>query len=67
MKWVFNNLDVQMFGLKRTNLDNFHPLEVLGRGGDAQLQVSENLNFIYDIYYKHLKGQRKDKYSVRYI
>ena len=25
---------------------NFHPLEVVGRGSETQLQVGENLNFI---------------------
>ena len=38
------------FVSKEANLDNFYPLEVSGRGGDAQLQVGENLNFIYDIH-----------------
>ena len=27
-----------------TNMCNFHPLEVVGRGSDTQLQVGENLN-----------------------
>ena len=25
-------------------MDNFHPLEVVGRGSETQLQVGENLN-----------------------
>ena len=25
---------------------NFHPLEVVGRGSDAQLQVDGNLNYL---------------------
>ena len=25
-------------------ISNFHPLEVVGRGGETQLQVGENLN-----------------------
>ena len=29
-----------------TNMSNFHPLEVVGRGSDAQLQVGENLNYL---------------------
>ena len=27
-----------------TNISNFHPLEVAGRGSETQLQVAENLN-----------------------
>ena len=27
-----------------TNMSNFHPLEVVGRGSETQLQVSEILN-----------------------
>ena len=33
-----------MFGLKLTNVNNFHPLEVVGRDSETQLQVGENLN-----------------------
>ena len=29
-----------------TNLGNFHLLEVVGRGSETQLQVSENLNYL---------------------
>ena len=33
-----------MIGLKLNNhISNFHPLEVVGRGSEAQLQVGENL------------------------
>ena len=28
------------------NMSNFHPLEVVGRGSETQLQVGENLNKI---------------------
>ena len=36
-----------MFGGKLTrNIGNFHPLEVVGRGSETQLQVGENLNSI---------------------
>ena len=27
-------------------MSNFHPLEVVGRGSDTQLQVGENLNYL---------------------
>ena len=29
-----------------TNVSNFHPLDVMGRGSDAQLQVGEHINKI---------------------
>ena len=29
-----------------TNISNFHPLEVVGRGSETQLQVGENLDDI---------------------
>ena len=34
-----------MLNLKK-NMSNFHPLEVVGRGSETQLQVGENLNKI---------------------
>ena len=30
----------------RPGLPNFHPIEVLGRGSEKQLEVGENLNFL---------------------
>ena len=35
-----------MFGLRKTNMSNFHPLEVVGRGSETQLLVGENLNYL---------------------
>ena len=29
-----------------TNISNYHPLEVVGRGSETQLQVGENLNYL---------------------
>ena len=43
---MFKHRDLQMFGLKLDNMSNFHPLEVVDRGSETQLQVSENLNEI---------------------
>ena len=54
MKCVFKLQDLQMFSLKlnkfenvwsqiKKNVINFHPLEVVGRGSETQLQVGENL------------------------
>ena len=43
MKYVFKHHDLQMFLVSNlTNMSNFHPLEVVGRGSDAQIQVGEN-------------------------
>ena len=30
--------------LDKINVTNFHPLEVVGRGSETQLQMNENLN-----------------------
>ena len=39
-----------MFGLKLNKfMTNFHPLEVVGRGSDSQLQVGENLNDFFPL------------------
>ena len=36
-KGVFKHQDLQMFGLQiYTNMSNFHPLEVVGRGSEIQ-------------------------------
>ena len=36
-----------MLGLKlKTNMSNFHPLEIVGRGSETQLQAGENLNYL---------------------
>ena len=46
----------------RTNMSSFHPLEVVGRGSETQLQVGENL-----IYIKrggrvvNIKGQNREQ------
>ena len=41
---VFKNQDLQVSGPKLNKyLSNFHPLEVMGRGSETQLQVGENL------------------------
>ena len=42
MKWLFRNQDFQIFGPNKTNMSNFHPLEVVCRGSETQLQVGEN-------------------------
>ena len=43
MKLVFKYRGLQMFSLKLTNMSNFHPLEVVGRSSETQLQVGQNL------------------------
>ena len=39
---------MQMFGHKliKSYMSNFHPLEVVGRGGETKLQVVEKYNLI---------------------
>ena len=41
MKCVLKNQDLQI-----TNISNFHPFEVVGRGSETQFQVGENLNYL---------------------
>ena len=51
MQSVFKHQDLQIiFGLKLTNVSHFHPLEVVGRGSETQLQVGEikiTLNYFW--------------------
>ena len=42
---MLQHQDLQMLGLKLNRCD-FHPLKVVGRGSETQLQVVENLNQI---------------------
>ena len=38
--------DLQTFGLKfNTIMSYFHQLKIVGRGGETQLQLVENLNY----------------------
>ena len=39
----FEHHNLQIFGLKLGKFEYFHPLEVVGRGSEPQLQVGENL------------------------
>ena len=41
---MFKHQDTKMFAFKFINMSNFHPLEIVGRGGETQLPVGENLN-----------------------
>ena len=34
------------FTYMNTNMSNFHSFEVVGRGGETQLQVGGNLNYL---------------------
>ena len=46
-KCVFKHQNLQMFDLiclKQNNMHNFHPLEVVDRGSETQLQMGENQN-----------------------
>ena len=51
-EWVKN--DLQMFGLKQI-MGNFHPLEVVNRGSETQLQVDGCTFIYYDLAGKGLK------------
>ena len=44
MKRVFKQKDKCLVPYL-TNMCNFHPLEVVGRGSQTQLQVGKNLNY----------------------
>ena len=45
MKCAFKHQYLQMYSRKSNKyLSNFHPLEVVGRGSETQLQVGENVN-----------------------
>ena len=47
MKCLFEHQDLKMFGLKLNKyMKNFHPLEVVSRCSETQLQVVEHLNKI---------------------
>ena len=41
---MFKHSHLEMFSLNKNS--HFHPLEVVGRGSETQLQVGENLNKI---------------------
>ena len=44
---MFKHKDFQMLGLKlKIYISNFHPLKVVGRCSETQLQVGENLDEI---------------------
>ena len=51
---VLKDQDLQMIGPKLKNTCNFHPLEVVGRGSETQLQVGENV-YIGNVANKELK------------
>ena len=44
--WVLKHEDLQMVRLKLNKYEYFHPIEVVGRGSETQLQVGENLNYL---------------------
>ena len=43
IKCVFKHQYLQIFGLKKRFMSNFHTLEVVGRESVKQLQMGENL------------------------
>ena len=42
----------------QTNMSNFHPLEVLGRDSETQLQVGEKLNNLIDRFKSCVTSQK---------
>ena len=42
---MLKHQDLQLFG-QLDNISNFHPLEVVDRGSETQLQVGENFNYM---------------------
>ena len=42
--WEWNECFAYVWSQIKTNMSNFHPLEVVGRGSETQIQVGENLN-----------------------
>ena len=42
---MFKQQDLQMVA-NLTNISHFHPLDVVGRGTETQLQVDENFNYL---------------------
>ena len=51
MERVCKHQDSQIFGLKLDIISSiFHPIKVVGRGSETQLQVGENLNCSYYIF-----------------
>ena len=45
-KSVSTSQDLQIFDLKLNKYEYFHPLQVVGRDSETQLQVGENLNYL---------------------
>ena len=46
MQWIFSNSDVSYFKTRRVS--DFHPLELVGRGSETQIQVGEHfISYIY--------------------
>ena len=45
-KSVIKHQKLRRFGLKLNEYSHFHPLEVVHRGGETQLQVDEKLNYL---------------------
>ena len=52
IKCVFKHHNLNMLGLKKTNTSNLHPLEVVDRDSETQLQVDKHSNYII----QHFKG-----------
>ena len=38
---MFKHKDLEMLGIKFTKMSNFHPIEVMGRDSETQLQMGD--------------------------
>ena len=43
---MFRHQDLQMFAHKLNKYGNCHPVEVVDRGSETQLQVGEDVNYL---------------------
>ena len=57
--------DLKIFDLKlyKINMGNFHPLEVVGRGSETQLQESEIFLFLIQRFKLNVNSKNKTKYT----
>ena len=43
---MVKNQDMQFLDPNKTNMSNYHPPDVVGRGSETQLQVGDKLNHL---------------------
>ena len=50
MNWVYDINIYKCLVSIVTNVSDFNPLKVVGRGSNTQLQVGENLNYLISLF-----------------